>query len=118
MEDAGLRSNKALEEMETKIKELFQVYKTLQMHKETLVSEIDHLANDSLEKVRKLISNSTKLDLDSILEKMNRLDTTEITKVLKEEPVASSNTSVEIEKDKDKKVHKEKESSSFFDEIN
>ena len=55
---------------------------------------------------------------------MNRLDTTEITKVLKEEPVAPSNTSVEVgkdkdkDKDKDKKVHKEKESSSFFDEIN
>lgn len=117
IEDAGLRSNKALEEMEEKIKELFQVFKTLQMHKETLVSEIDHLATDSLEKVKKITSNPISFDLDAILSKMNHEKSAEVTKAVEEGSVTTIPAGKSSPETIGKSQKQKKENSSFFDEI-
>ena len=117
IEDASIRSSKALEETEKKIKELFQVYKSLQMHKETLVSEIDHLANDSLEKIKKIASQSIPFDLDKVFEKMNQGEPLEINKPKNEENAVPKKTVEVVKEEGNKKNTKDKSNSSFFDEI-
>lgn len=116
VEDANSKSTKTLEEMGIKLQELFQYYKTLERHQENLVSEISHLANDSLDKVKKISSKSEAVDIESILAKINSTKTDQPDINIKKESKDSSPVS-EVVKEVSEKRKKKKENSSFFDEI-
>ena len=115
LEEAGTKSGKALEVMEEKLKELFQSYKSLENQRDHLASEIKHLAEDSIEKIGRLVAQGKGFDFEGVLAKMNDIKPVE----LKEDPkpVKEELPLTDVVKDSGKKESKKKESSSFFDEI-
>ena len=115
IEDANQKSNKTLEDMGLRLQELYQLYKSLERHQENLASEINHLANDSLEKVKKITSKSKSFDLDSVLEKINSKSTVKLDEPEKVEQ--SERPLSDAVKEIGEKKKKKKENSSFFDEI-
>jgi cell division initiation protein len=115
LEDANSKSNKTLEEMGIKLQELFQQYKSLERQQENLASEINHIANDSLDKVKKIASKSESIDIDSIMAKINT--NSDQKNATSEDEPKDSNPNPEVVKEVSEKRKKKKESSSFFDEI-
>ena len=116
LEDASLKSSRALEEMQEKLKELFQVYRTLENHRDGLASDINHLATESLEKVKKMVSATKSFNVDWILSKIKDVSSSTLNTAAKEVKNHSKQVT-EIVKQASDKGQKKKDNSSFFDEI-
>ena len=120
-EDALDRSQKTLEETEKKIRELHQVYRNLEMHRDALLSDIKHFAQDSLEKVDKIISKSHNLDIDQVLSKIQEQKAETSKELPKARPMSNQENHPSPEKNEAKPISeaepKKKSSGSFFDEI-
>jgi len=67
IEEAEGVSRRAIDEMERQIHELYKLYRDIEKRKESLVSEVTHAANNSLEKMSKLDKQSPSLDIEKHL---------------------------------------------------
>jgi len=117
IEDAGDRSRKALEQTEERLKDLFNVYNTLETYRDNLASEIKHLAGDTLEKIEKMVSKAKKFDLQQVLDSVKenqRWTVPENESKPKQNPVSPIKEKV---METSEKSSNKKGSSSFFDEI-
>ncbi len=116
IEESENDSRKIIDDMERKIYELHQVYKDIENQKESLLSEIKHLAQESLERIEKISKKTPSIDFEAQFKN--------IQKGTGSQPV-EKNTKVPNEEKKDKvttpvKEPVKKDSSeggSFFDEI-
>jgi len=117
MEEAESRSRKSIEDMERRVQEIYQVYREIEKHKDSLISDLKHMANDSLERIQKLDGKIKSFDLEEHMKKISKeLKASETplpgTKVSKSSPTKENVNDTEMQAQK----QGEKEG-SFFDEI-
>jgi len=117
IEKADNESRRILEDMERQVHALHQIYRNVENHKDSLISEIRHLAQQSLERIEKISKNAKSIDINSQLENLKRgkgpnLGLEEKNDIKKEtKPVSETSVSAPPgEKEASK-------SGSFFDEI-
>jgi cell division initiation protein len=117
IEEADDASRKILDDMERQVHELHHIYRNIENHKDSLISEIRHLAQESLERIEKISRNTKSVDLDSQLKNLKRSNEPNLAKKTKkdvkreEEPVSEKPVITPPVKEK------APQSGSFFDEI-
>ena len=129
-EQADYQAQRTLDEMENELRELYQSFKALESHRDSLISDLRNLNNDSLEKVKKIASKTDTVNLDKLLKRSldtNRFQSYDDTSSAAGSPSEAQNKVKEEhfeekkKKDKDKEKKKEvvpeKSTGSFFDEI-
>jgi cell division initiation protein len=76
MEESDIQSRHAVEEMEEQLKSLGQIYRTLENHRDDLISNIKMLSNDTLEKVDRVSGQIKQYDLEEQIMKAKSISTT------------------------------------------
>jgi len=117
MEEAESSSRKNIEYMERRVQEIFQVYREIETHKESLVSDLKHMANDSLERIKKLDGKIKSFDLEEHMKKISKEPKASETPIAGAK-VSKPSPSKEGVNDTEKRVQEQgKKEGSFFDEI-
>ncbi|HNP18300.1 MAG TPA: DivIVA domain-containing protein [Fulvivirga sp.] len=125
LEEAEMRSRNAIEDMEDKLRSMAQVYRNLENIREDLLSDIKSFTNDALEKVNRVKSQISKVNIDEELLKIKRENASvkkanQLEKDLKleqevpEEPVTPPKE-IKAEQPVEKVVEESK--GSFFDDL-
>jgi cell division initiation protein len=145
IEEAELRSRHTIEEMEDHLKDLGQLYRTLENARADMISEIKGAAQDALERAERITNRTKNLDIEKKLLEVKKsffdnsdyklmevdLNTSLATyangwlsdenKEEEEEEVGQENEPRKIQKDhseeKGKRDKPDKSNSSFFDDI-
>ncbi len=120
LEESENDSRRIMDDLERQIHEMHQIFKDIQNQKDSLISEIRHLSNDSLERISKLEARTSTLDIEGQLKQLKRHGSAII------EPV-SSTSPIQAEKAENTKKNNapsekstpapSEETTSFFDEI-
>ena len=115
LEEAEAGSRKVIDDMERHIHDLYTIYRDLENHKDTLLAEIKHLSEDSLDRIKKLDSQITSINLD---EQLNRINQFMSPHNIPESPTHRKKpSSVKSPEETTKERENVKKSDSFFDEI-
>lgn len=72
LEEAENNSRKIVDDMERRIYDLHQVYKDIENQKDTLMSEIKHLARESLERIEKISKKNVSFDFEAQLKNIQK----------------------------------------------
>ncbi len=117
IEEAEQKAKMVIEEMESEIKSLQQSYKIMANHYENILSDLKHLANDTLDRVEKGQNIQTKHGIDDIVTKALKYSQDKLGPSAKKNKIEKTevpNIKLEIENNKESSGDK---STSFFDQI-
>ncbi len=115
LEEAEAASRKVIDDLERHIHDLFKIYRDIENHKDTLLAEIKHLSEDSLERIKKLDGQITTINLDEQLQRINQFSSPYN---LPDNPAPrKKSSSVKPPEKTEKEAVNIKKGDSFFDEI-
>ncbi len=115
LEEAEAASRKVIDDLERHIHDLFKIYRDIENHKDTLIAEIKHLSEDSLERIKKLDGQITTINLDEQLQRINQFISPYN---LPDSPAPrKKSSSVKPPEKTEKESVNIKKGDSFFDEI-
>lgn len=123
-EQADYQAQKTIDDMENELRELYQIFKSLETHKDDIIAQLRNLSNDSLDKVQKLADKATALDIEkfkkrrsSSVEEKSTPEQPEKQNPVDTEPLEEKKKRKEKDKEKKKEAVEGKTTASFFDEI-
>jgi cell division initiation protein len=67
IEEADDKASQIITDMESEVKSIAKVYRSLENHRDNLLSELENLSNDTLRRIDKLSAQSKTFDLDEFL---------------------------------------------------
>ncbi len=117
IEEAEQKAKMVIEEMESEIKSLQQSYKIMANQYENMLSDLKHLANDTLDRVEKGQAIQSKHGIDEIVTKALKYSQERLGPSTKKNTVENKplpDIKLEIE---DNKGNSDDKSTSFFDQI-
>ena len=120
LEESENESRRIMDELERQIHEMHQIFKDIQNQKDSLISEIRHLSNDSLERIGKLDAQTRTLDIEGQLKQLKRHASTIIEPAPSPRPVQTEkaeNTKKNNSSSEKLTPEPSEETTSFFDEI-
>ena len=127
IEEADDKATQIIDDMENEVKSIAQVYRNLENHRDSLLSELENLSNDTLRRIDKLVVQSKTFDLDEFLKNVKKQAGATTMKKDKAVPKVTSNSQPKAAPENPPKLEKAEpssepsptteEDSSFFDNL-
>jgi len=119
IEEAEVMSRQLLDEMEGEAKELVEVCRRLESHRDTIISELRNLSNDTLSKAQKVEERAEKSRIELTLNKLKSMqkEYTERTQPVKDDKRYQTPEMPSMPAANTPKKQESSNSKSFFDEI-
>lgn len=119
IEEAEVMSRQLLDDIEAEAKELVEVCRKLESHRDTIISELKNLANDTLSRAQKVEERAEKSRIELTLNKLKSMqkEYVERTKPVKEEKHYKVEEIPQMPAANTPKKQEQTGSKSFFDEI-
>ena len=72
IDEADVKSTQIIDEMEGEVKNIAQVYRNLENHRDNLLTELQNLSNDTLRRVDKIMTNGSSFDIEQYMNEVRK----------------------------------------------